>query len=104
MQLRLESKVFTEIMEMVESRYLNDLPLHRFPSARSIEYDPEGSSIFIVEANVFEKMSAVEIQNIFRHRHILVLNTPQSQLSFDREGLSTLAPLKKKVVFQGKFF
>jgi hypothetical protein len=89
---------------MVEKRYVNYAPLHRSLSARLSDYNPEGSSIFIVDASIFDKMPQTLILDIFRRRHILVDNISQPLLAFDREGLSTLAPFKKKVVFQGTSF
>jgi hypothetical protein len=80
----------------------NKPPPHRLPSARKAAYDPDGSSIYIVEHSKFEKFKPGKIQEIFRHRHILVRNTPGRGLEFDSEGLSTIGSMKKEVCFQGE--
>jgi len=46
-------------------------------------------------------MSGKEIQQVFRHRNILVPGKP-TDLSFDREGLSRLGGLKTKRQIQGE--
>jgi hypothetical protein len=89
-------------MTMVESRYINEVPRHRLPSAREREVQDGQSMIFVVEWKDFNEMEAREIQDIFRHRHILVRNWPEKTLKFDHAGLSMLAPMTKKKSFQGK--
>lgn len=47
-------------------------------------------------------MSAAEIQNIFRERHILVLDVePNDEWSFGEEALSRLGPLEQERQMQG---
>jgi hypothetical protein len=98
----IEYNCLRKIMNMVESRYVNDLPRHRLPSARERGLQDGQSSIFVVEWKDFQEMEGREIQAIFRHRHILVRNWPEKTLKFDRAGLSMLGPLKKQTSFQGK--
>jgi hypothetical protein len=90
-----------EMIEMIESQYVNGLPLHRLPNARD-KLATEGSDIFIVEHSEFENMDPKEIQDIFRRRHILVINVPGKPMQFDRKGLSTIGPFKKQVPMQGE--
>jgi hypothetical protein len=87
---------------MVESRNYMGTPPHRLAPSRSLEYDPSASSIYVVEYDDFALLDPRVIQNIFRHRHILVRNSPQKILEFDREGLSTLGPTNKLFYFQGE--
>jgi hypothetical protein len=86
---------------MVEEGYVNGMPKHRLPSAHSKEYDPAASAVFVVEWAEFEKLSKPQVQDIFRHRHILVINSPTSTLNFDEVGLSTLSALDQRCFFQG---
>jgi hypothetical protein len=97
-----EYPVLKDIIEMVEKAYVDGVPLHHLLPARSRNFDPLASSIFIIPWAEFMKMPNVEIQQIFRHRHILVTGTPTDPMNFDEEGLSTLAPLHQKNVFQGE--
>jgi hypothetical protein len=90
-----------EVMEMVEKQYVDNVPLHRHPDAR-FQLAKEGSCIFVVDHSEFLKMDAKEIQDVFRRRHILVLNVPHKNMYFDRKGLSTIGPFKKKIGMQGE--
>jgi hypothetical protein len=87
---------------MVGEQIRGGTPLHRLESSRSTQYDPDASSIFIVEHSEFEAMPPRQIQEIFRKRHILVRNSPGAKLEFDIEGLSTLGSLDKQYYFQGE--
>jgi hypothetical protein len=102
MQAFREYPVLNDVIEMVEKGYVNGVPKHRLPSAMSPQYDRKASAIFIVRWADFIQMPALEIQEQFRHRHILVTGTPTTPMNFDEEGLSTLAPLHQKNVFQGQ--
>ena len=75
-QSTLEYDVFKDIQANVKSHYVNGLPLHRLPLARLPDPDPKGSAIFICNWDDFQKYTAVEVQAIFRHRHILLRNGP----------------------------
>lgn len=105
--MTMEYKSLRNVMDMVEMEYQDDVPLHRLPLARDPAYQPDRllglqSKIFIVEWTDFNKMEARQIQDIFRHRHILVRNWPEKTLKFDRAGLSMLAPMYKQTSFQGE--
>lgn len=91
-----------KIKDMVEQQMTGGIPLHRRPSARDRHRQEGQSSIFVVEWKDFDEMSAKEIQDIFRHRHILVRNWPEKVLKFDRDGLSSLGPMQKDSSFQGE--
>jgi hypothetical protein len=88
---------------MIRSSYIDGVPPHRLPSAREQMYDPHASCVFVVEWNIFKSMDAATIQGIFRHRHILVLNSPVETVEFDREGLETLGSLSSIRSVQGPF-
>lgn len=98
----IEYNCLKKVMNMVESKYDDGVPLHRLPSARERNLQDKQSSIFVVEWKDFNRMEAWEIQGIFRHRHILVRNWPEKTLKFDRAGLSMLAPMHKQSAFQGE--
>jgi hypothetical protein len=87
----------------VQSSYIDGVPPHRLPSAQEITYDPAASCVFVVEWNRFKSMDASTIQQIFQHRHILVLNSPVETVEFDREGMETLGSLSLIRSVQGAF-
>jgi hypothetical protein len=66
-----------------------------------MDYDPDGSSIFLADYSTFLSMSAAQIQDVFRHRHILVSDVPTEKMEFDLEGLSSLGSLSRPVSIQG---
>jgi hypothetical protein len=98
----LEYGFLEKIKQMVEQQYSGGVPPHRRPSARDQNIQENQSMIFIVEYDEFKDMTAQEIQEIFRHRSILVRNWPEKTVKFDRDGLSELGPLHKPSSFQGK--
>lgn len=104
-QAEIEDALLKEVIESMESRYDQDgRPPHHQPSAREIEYDPEGSKIFVCEYERFLNLSTGVIQDIFRHRHILVVNVPvEEPVHFDASGLMNLGSLENERQVQGKF-
>jgi hypothetical protein len=54
-----------------------------------------------VNYNKFKTMKGKEIQAIFRHRHILVLDVEVDKMAFDIEGLSTLGSMTLSRQMQG---
>ena len=85
------------------SSFLDGCPRFLQPSVHAPEYDPFGSSIFVVDYSVFVGMSPKSIQTIFRHRHILVTGVKDEEpLEFDLDGLSTLGPLFNEIDVQGE--
>ena len=89
------------ILGCLESSIPEGRPRFHDPSARSLNYDPEGSSIFIVDYSTFLSMHPSQIQKVFRHRHILVSNVPTDEMEFDLEGLSSIGSLSKPISIQG---
>ena len=102
LQVDHEFTLLEEIQTSVQRTYKDGRPLHHLPSARSKEYSPDASSIFVIDASDFRQMSATEIQGIFRHRHILVLGVPTEDMEFDLEGLSSVGSLLLPRNGQGK--
>jgi hypothetical protein len=88
-----ENRHLAEVVQLVESNYVTGVPPHRLRTARSRKYDPSMSCIFVTPWTSFQTMSALDIQKIFRHRHILVLDAPVAKLNFDRDGLETMGSL-----------
>jgi hypothetical protein len=77
----------------VEMGYKNGKPRHIS--------DPECSGFAILSSDVFQKMSAWEVQNLFRHKSVVVTGCPHPDLQFNETGLRTLAPLDSQVSLQG---
>ena len=87
--------------------YQDDKPLHHLSNAREEKWDEEDmkqSSIFVIDYKDHIKKDAKTIQDIFHHRHILVLNTPQQDEDFSLASLSKLGRLDKVIEMQGKYF
>src|ERR1700677_2995335 len=75
--------LFKKLQDSVESLYKDGVPLHHLDTARSIQPNNNTSSIFVSEYGDFVKLHRSTIQSIFRHCHILVLNVPTADMSFD---------------------
>lgn len=75
-------------------------PPHRLPS--SSDEDFTGSSrFFVVDCKEFNGMDPKLIQDIFRHRHIVVTDVDAGKrVEFNARGLSMLAPLDQLVPIQ----
>jgi hypothetical protein len=102
-QADLEYAILGDIQDMVTSGFVDGVPPHRRPSAKNIEYDKNASSIFVVESDNFAKLTAAEVQEIFRHRHILVRNSPTvERLDFTLDALERLGSLSMPVCLQGE--
>jgi hypothetical protein len=99
----LEYSTIKEIQKIVKDGFVDNLPPHLHASARQKEYTPDASSIFVVDFDDFKSMTAKEVQDIFRHRHILVRNSPVETRPFDLESLEMLGSLTAKVSMQGQF-
>ena len=78
---------FKAIQDNIISSYVDNKPLHHLDAARSLEFNPDGSSIFVVDHETFNKMDPLVIQNIFRERHILVTRVPHEEQEFDEDSL-----------------
>jgi hypothetical protein len=100
-QAKYDYEILNKINQVVTSRFVNGSPLHRLPSARALEYDPKGSSVFVCEWSDFQKHDAATVQRIFRDRHVLIRNGPVEKVEFSLEGLEVLGSLSAEVNVQG---
>jgi hypothetical protein len=101
----MECDLLQEIHESVVRGYIDGRPPHHHPSAREKTFHPScppPSSIFVIDYRDFLKMSDMEIQLIFRDRHILVLNSPLSDEGFSLKTLKTFCNIKKVVDIVGE--
>jgi hypothetical protein len=96
----MDNTLFKSVEQSVRSLFKNGKPLHHLPSAKSRQYHQDASKFFIVSKEELEMMSAYEVQNIFRHRHILVPGK-QSGKKFDRASLRSIGSLTQKRQVQG---
>jgi hypothetical protein len=85
----------------VESRYIDGKPLHHQPSARAIDYSPQASEFFVTTAEDFARLKGHQVQDIFRHRHIVIPGTGPEDLQFNHQGLASLGLLMATRQIQG---
>jgi hypothetical protein len=100
-----EYELLQEVHESVEHGYIDGRPPHHHPSAQEKIFDashPPHSSIFVTDYQDFVKMSDMEVQLIFRDRHILVLNSPLSDEGFSLKTLKKFCNIKKMVDILGE--
>jgi hypothetical protein len=86
---------------MVTAGYIDGKPPHLHETAQWVKPDIPASCIFVAEWELFKSLSSLEVQEIFRHRHILIVNAPVETVDFDREGLETLGSLHSARTVQG---
>jgi hypothetical protein len=103
-QAAVEHTLLRETQESVERLFVNGLPPHHQESSRSLNLLPGASKFFVTTPEDFVKMKPKEVQDIFRHRHILVPGTPPSDFQFDRAGLGQLGSLDDFREIQGLLF
>ena len=104
-KLELDNNLLTQIQKEVESLYKDCKPLHHLPNARQEICNPrdkDQSSIFVINYLDFVKKDTKTLQDIFRHRHILVLGTPRKEEPFSLGSLSKLGRLDRVIEMQGK--
>ena len=97
-------KTLKAIQDNVKKMYYEGKPLHHLPSTRSIELEPNSSSVFVVEHADFVKMAPQVIQDIFRLRHILVTGCAHEDNAFDEESLSMVADIDYPWEITGELF
>jgi hypothetical protein len=103
MQANIDIPIVSSIFRSTKSLYRHGRPLHHLSSARSRKYDHEASIFFVTTAAEFTQFSAREVQEIFRHRHIVVTGPAPRDFQFDRAGLSMLGCLTTPRDIQGMF-
>ena len=80
-----------------------DRPRYHHPSARDpLCQDASASSIFVVEYEDFSTLDPFLVQEIFRHRHILVTGVPHENMEFNEHGLSYLGSIYRPIEIQGE--
>jgi hypothetical protein len=77
----------------VRAGFQDGLPLH--------VSNPEKSVFAIMTESAYEKKTVKEIQEIFRHKHIVITEMRTTPLHFDARGLSTLTGLSTIADIQG---
>jgi hypothetical protein len=59
---------------------------------------------FVISADEFSRLSAMEVHEIFKHRHIVVTGACSPEdVKFDRDGLMSLGSLTARREIHGKF-
>lgn len=94
-----------KLVRMVQSKYIEGQPPHWQPAARQPALEDTTSSIFTIAKRDLERMSPMEIRDIFRYRHILVTGVDSGRpILFDEDGLEMLGDLDEEVSIQRKSF
>jgi hypothetical protein len=83
-----------KLLEMALKQYENDLPLHLS--------NPDRSSIATMSELDFLRLTAGEVQELLRRKHILISDCCFQQLDFDEAGLRTLCPPWQSIEVQGE--
>ena len=91
------------MQDLVEADYVNGRPRHHLACSRNPNLEDGASIFFIVEHVDFAKMSARQIQDIARHRHIVVRNIPQPKYEWNSETLSEFGDLRLPREIQSKY-
>jgi hypothetical protein len=104
MQARDEYQILDRVHTLVEADYVNGRPRHHLKSARNVEFIPGASCFFIVDYNDFQRLSASTVQDIARHRSILIQNFPQREFNWSLDTLEELGALEQSRDIQGMVF
>jgi hypothetical protein len=97
----MEYDVLRNVQSLVESNYIDGRPRHHLPSAWNPILEEGASIFFIVEHAKFVTMSPHQIQEIARHRNIVVKNVPQPAFDWSRETLSEFGGVSQLRDIQG---
>jgi hypothetical protein len=79
-KISMEYDVFQQLQASVHSLYEENAPLHHSTNARSLTVKPNASSLCVLDYHAYKDLTQTEIQQIFRHRHILVTGAPVEPL------------------------
>ena len=88
--------MFEEIHHAVIAGYKDHKPLWMASPAESV--------ICVISKQEFESKSDLELQNLFKGKHIVIHNQFVPSLSFDEKGLRTLGDLYRPVTIQGALY
>ena len=83
-----------KLLTMVEDQYEGGLPLH--------VKDPDRSAFKTMSETEFLTKTSAEIQQLLRHRHVLISDCAFQQLRFNEDGLRTLCPPWQTIEVQGE--
>ena len=98
---KIEHELLRRTMEIVERNYKDNLPPHHLPEAQKITFSNQCSRIFVTNPKKLHKLTPTQVQDIFRHRHILIVGLESPNSRFDREALSRLGSLTALRCIQG---
>lgn len=101
MQAKDEYEILERVHTLVEADYVNGRPRHHLESARNVEFSPGASCFFIIDYNDFQQLSATTVQDIVRHRSILIQNFPQREFNWSLDTLEELGALEQSRDIQG---
>jgi hypothetical protein len=92
------------VQALVKDCYIEGRPRHHLPAAR----DPAPTTpstlksiFFVVTWQDFMALSDMQIQDIFRVRHIVVTDIPAQEYEWNRKTLTKLGSLKQQREVQG---
>ena len=89
------------MQSLVEELYVDGRPHHHLAAARNTAATTE-SIFFVVTYEDYMKLSDQDIQDIFRHRHIVVTDIPSREYQWSLETLAKLGSLQQQREIQGK--
>jgi hypothetical protein len=96
-----------KVQKAIASLYHDGKPLHHLPSAANLDPDRSSStlsSFFVSTVSDFCKLKAEKVQEIFRHRHIVLRGSGSvSEDNFDVKNLEKLGSLELLREIQGVF-
>jgi hypothetical protein len=90
-------------MNSIERRFQNGQPPHHHHDAQEITFTNQQSCIFLTTPEKMAQLTALQIQDIFRHRHILITGLASPESHFDRKELSRLGSLTAQHSIQGVY-
>jgi hypothetical protein len=84
-----------KLLNAAVAQYEDGYPIHLTNRSKS--------AISVMSERHFQMLSASEVQEILRCKHILISDCAAQGLQFDRDGLRTLCNPKDTIEVHGKF-
>jgi hypothetical protein len=84
-----------KLLDAAVAQYEDGYPIHLS--------NPMDSAITVIPDSQFQTLSASEVQNLLRYKHILITDCAAHGLQFNREGLKTLCSPKDTIEVHGTF-
>jgi hypothetical protein len=100
-----DAETLKKVEARIQAQFVNGIPPHLLPSAKSLTYTPGSnqSKIFVASHSEFSKLHARDIQGILRDRLILVHgNVFDYSYGWDLESFGQLHDVDKKVSVLGE--